>query len=60
VSAPLRDPDDQLILAAAIESGSDYLVTGEKDLLHLKRFRAIRIITPSVFLRLMLLPKNPR
>jgi len=60
VSAPLlRDPDDRLILAAAIESKSNYLVTGGKDLLHLKRFHAFRIITPSAFLRLIPLAKNP-
>jgi putative PIN family toxin of toxin-antitoxin system len=59
VSALLRDADDQLILAAAIESASDYLVTGDKELLHLKRFHAVRIITPSAFLKLMPFSKDP-
>ena len=60
VSAPLlRDPDDRLILAAAIESKSDYPVTGDKDLLHLKRFHPVRINTPPAFLRLIPLSKIP-
>lgn len=61
VSAPLlRDPDDRLILAAAIGSKSDYLVTGDKDLLSLNRFHAVRIITPSAFIKMIPLSKNPR
>jgi predicted nucleic acid-binding protein len=60
VSVSLRDPDDLLILAAAIESQADYLVTGDKELLHLKRFHAVHIITPSAFLRMMPPSTNPR
>jgi uncharacterized protein len=58
VSAPLRDLDDKLILAAAIESKSDYLVTGDKELLNLKRFHTVRIITPSAFLGIIPPSKN--
>jgi putative PIN family toxin of toxin-antitoxin system len=41
-----RDPDDDSILACALEAGADYLVTGDVDLLELKIFKGIRIVTP--------------
>jgi len=44
-----RDKDDDNVLACALEADADYLVTGDKDLLHLKVFRGIRIITPRDF-----------
>jgi putative PIN family toxin of toxin-antitoxin system len=44
-----RDKDDDNILACALEADADFLVTGDKDLLHLKVFRGIRIVTPRDF-----------
>jgi len=44
-----RDKDDDNVLACASEAEADYLVTGDKDLLHLKVFRGIRIITSREF-----------
>jgi putative PIN family toxin of toxin-antitoxin system len=44
-----RDPDDDAILACALEARADYLVTGDVDLLELKVFKGIRIITPRNF-----------
>ncbi len=44
-----RDKDDDNVLACALEAEADYLITGDKDLLHLKVFRGIRIITPRDF-----------
>jgi putative PIN family toxin of toxin-antitoxin system len=44
-----RDPDDDAILACALEAGADYLVTGDVDLLELKTFKGIRIVTPRNF-----------
>jgi putative PIN family toxin of toxin-antitoxin system len=44
-----RDKDDDHVLACALEAAADYLVTGDKDLLRLKAFRGIRIITPRDF-----------
>jgi predicted nucleic acid-binding protein len=40
-----RDPDDDAILACALEAGADYLVTGDVDLMELKIFKGIRIVT---------------
>ena len=46
----LRDPDDDSVLACAISSGSDFIVTGDKDLLDIKEYRSIPILMPKVFL----------
>ena len=48
-TGPCRDKDDDNILACALEADSDYLVTGDKDLLQMKAFRGILIITPRDF-----------
>ncbi len=53
VSAPIQDPDDLMVLTTAIESQAGYLVTGDRELLHLERFQSIHIITPSAFLRII-------
>ena len=42
-----------MVLATAIESQAAYLVTGDKELLHLERFQFVHIITPSAFLRII-------
>lgn len=44
-----RDPFDDYVLAAAVEGKVDYLVTADKDLLVLKVYRNIAIITPKDF-----------
>ena len=49
VQSVCRDPDDDAILACALEAGADYLVTGDVDLLELKTFKGIRIVTPRDF-----------
>lgn len=48
-SGVCRDKDDDNILACALEADADYLVTGDKDLLALNKFRGIRIIIPRDF-----------
>ena len=44
-----RDPDDDRILACAREAHADYIVTGDQDLLVLKRYGTTRIVTPRDF-----------
>jgi len=44
-----RDPEDDRILGCALAGKVDYLVTGDEDLLVMKQFKAIRIITPRDF-----------
>lgn len=44
-----RDPEDDQILACAVEGHADYVVSGDQDLLALERFRGVPIITPAAF-----------
>lgn len=46
-----RDSSDDLVLACAKAVKANCLVTGDEDLLILKRFESIRIIKPSDFWR---------
>ena len=46
VSRELRDPNDLPVLAAAVGGHADLIVTGDKDLLVLKSFQGIGIVTP--------------
>lgn len=48
-----RDPDDDWILATPAAGEVDVIVTGDKDLLILKQFRSIPIVTPRGFLGLL-------
>ncbi|MBI4089293.1 MAG: putative toxin-antitoxin system toxin component, PIN family [Candidatus Levybacteria bacterium] len=45
-----RDNDDNRVLEAALEGKCNYIITGDKDLLDLKTFKNIKIVTPDVFL----------
>ena len=47
------DADDDKYLAAAAEGGATLIVTGDPDLLTVKEFQGIRIVTPRVFLDLL-------
>jgi putative PIN family toxin of toxin-antitoxin system len=45
-----EDPADNRILECAVAAGSDYVVTGDKDLLRLGTYDSIKILTVSDFL----------
>lgn len=51
--AVCRDPGDDHILAAGLAANADAIVTGDRDLLVLKRFRAISILNPHDCLALL-------
>jgi uncharacterized protein len=48
-----RDADDDVVLATALAGKDDVIVTGDNDLLALKRFRDVRILSPRQFLELL-------
>ena len=48
-SAVCRDPDDDAILGTAVAGKAACIVTGDADLLILKRFRGIDIVRPADF-----------
>ena len=49
----LRDPDDAHVLAAAIVSRCDAVVTGDRDLLVLGQVEGVKILRPSQARRLI-------
>jgi uncharacterized protein len=42
-----KDPDDDMIIACAVESKSEYIFTYDKHLLELKEYNGIKIIRPE-------------
>lgn len=44
-----RDKSDNKILACALTTNADYLVTGDEDLLTIKQYGKTRIISPKEF-----------
>ncbi|MBN1664451.1 MAG: putative toxin-antitoxin system toxin component, PIN family [Deltaproteobacteria bacterium] len=44
-----RDPNDNMIIACAVNAQADYIVTGDEDLLILKSYHDIVIINPRNF-----------
>lgn len=45
-----RDPGDDFLLAQAVLSGVEYLVTRDRDLLSLGEFAGVSIVEPATFL----------
>jgi putative PIN family toxin of toxin-antitoxin system len=46
-------PEDDLVLAAAVSAGADYLVTGDRKLQRLGSYERVRIVSPRQFLELL-------
>jgi putative PIN family toxin of toxin-antitoxin system len=46
-----EDPEDNFILACAIEGKADYLVSGDRHLLKLQQYEGTRIVTAAEFLK---------
>lgn len=46
---PKSDPDDRWVVAAAIEGGADFLVTGDHDLLEAAAEVTVPIVSPRAF-----------
>lgn len=44
-----EDEDDNKFIACAIATQSKYIVSGDKHLLDLKKFKSVRIVTPAEF-----------
>ena len=51
----VRDPVDNQVLETAVVGKCNFLITGDKDLLVLKKYQQIQIVTPVQFLN-----KNPK
>lgn len=46
----VRDEDDNRVLEAALEGNCDFIVTGDRDLLDLGKYKNIKILTAEEFL----------
>jgi len=53
VAGASKDPDDDKYLGAAIEGRAGFLVAGDSDLLDLKEYEGIRIVSPRFFVDLL-------
>jgi len=47
------DPEDNKYLAAAVEGNADFIISGDHHLRDLGTYQGIRILSPSMFLKLM-------
>lgn len=48
-----KDPDDDIIIACALEASADYVVTEDHHLLDLKHYHRIQIVTSKAFLEIL-------
>ena len=48
-----KDPDDNMILEAAVSGDAKYIVSGDGDLLDLLEYRGIKILKAAEFLRII-------
>lgn len=46
-----QDPADNRILECALAAGADFIVSGDKHLLRLGRFKDISILSPREFIK---------
>lgn len=49
-SVVIRDPDDDAVIACAVSSDCDFIVSGDEDLLSLRSYREIRIVSSTELL----------
>ena len=47
------DPDDNTFIACALAGNAEYIVSGDRDLLTVRTYKGIRILTPATFLTLI-------
>ena len=47
-----RDPEDDKFISCAIPGSADYIVSGDKDLFDLKKYKSIKIIKASDFIKM--------
>ena len=49
-----RDPKDDFLLSLSVDGKADYFITGDKDLLEMKKIQKTKICTYSYFMETML------
>jgi putative PIN family toxin of toxin-antitoxin system len=52
INGVCRDPDDDKFIACAVSASANFIVTGDKDLLDMGKYRSVRIISGSTLLEM--------
>jgi len=47
-----RDPDDEKFIACAISASADFVVSGDRDLCDLHKYKSVRVINVTDFLKI--------
>ena len=47
-----RDSDDDKFIACAVSASADFIVSGDKDLLDVGKYKSVKIISASEFLKM--------
>lgn len=53
VTGLCRDPDDDKFIACAVSASADFIVTGDKDLLAIGRYKSVKMISGSALLKIL-------
>jgi putative PIN family toxin of toxin-antitoxin system len=53
-----RDPHDDKFIACAVSASADFIVTGDKDLLDLGKYKSVRIIDAPMLLKMFSMRGN--
>jgi uncharacterized protein len=53
VSGVVRDPNDDMVITCALAAGVSYLVTRDPDLLTLKTYQTVKMMSPEEFIALV-------
>jgi uncharacterized protein len=53
IEAVSKAPDDDIYIVAGIEGRASFVVSGDPDLLDLKEYAGVRIVSPRGFLGLL-------
>ncbi len=48
-----RDPKDDIIISCAVASSADYIISRDRDLLDLRNYGEIQIVSPEEFMRIL-------
>jgi len=52
INGVCRDPDDDKFISCALSASADFIVSGDKDLLDMGKYKSVRIISASVLLKM--------
>lgn len=53
VHGACKDPDDDKFISCAISASADFIISGDKALCEVGRYKSVRIITAADFIRMM-------